>query len=207
MSVTRRTLARTPTSRTTSGMQANPDGFALYDKLTGLPNRRLLLDRFALAASRANRHRQQLALLFFDLNNFKGITDVLGNEAGDTLLKQVATRLSSSIRTSDTACRFGADEFVVLMTKISGREHVVNVLKNVRTELAPPYRVGRFSIRITVRNGLSIYPDDARTFSDLLLLGERVLVGGDLGLQGLGGDSSNTNIWLHDAEKVTCLSL
>lgn len=188
MSVTRRTLARTPTSRTTSGMQANPDGFALYDKLTGLPNRRLLLDRFALAASRANRHRQQ-------------------NKAGDTLLKQVATRLSSSIRTSDTACRFGADEFVVLMTKISGREHVVNVLKNVRTELAPPYRVGRFSIRITVRNGLSIYPDDARTFSDLLLLGERVLVGGDLGLQGLGGDSSNTNIWLHDAEKVTCLSL
>jgi len=81
--------------------------FAYHDELTGLPNRRLLLDRFDQAMARATRQHKLVALLLLDLDGFKTINDALGHVAGDSLLKQLAARLSVCIRTSDTACRDG----------------------------------------------------------------------------------------------------
>jgi GGDEF domain-containing protein len=84
--------------------------FANFDQLTGLPNRRLLRDRFIQASALAKRRRQGLALLFLDIDDFKRINDKLGHDAGDKLLQQFAIRLSNSVRASDTACRYGGDE-------------------------------------------------------------------------------------------------
>jgi diguanylate cyclase (GGDEF)-like protein len=146
---------------------------AFYDFLTGLPNRRLLHDRFIQATALADRRCQHLAMLFFDINDFKGVNDKLGHEVGDQLLQQVATRMSSAIRHRDTACRYGGDEFVVLLTGIGGLEHAITRLKQLRDCLTHPYAVDRRSIRLTVSDGIAIYPGDAQNFSDLLRLSDR----------------------------------
>ncbi|MEQ8206084.1 MAG: GGDEF domain-containing protein, partial [Woeseia sp.] len=176
--------------------------FAHYDELTGLPNRRLLLDRFIQASALAIRNGHQLALLFFDLNDFKGVNDKLGHKAGDKLLQQVATRLSSSIRISDTACRYGGDEFVVLLTEIQDPEHVVDILQKIARKLTPTYEVEQFAIRISVSDGLAIYPDDAQCFSDLLQLSDRVMLGVKANSRGRAGDTNKVVIWPHDSK--TC---
>ncbi len=156
---------------------AKANRFANYDELTGLPNRRLLLDRFIQAATLAKRHEKLLAMLFFDLNEFKSINDELGHAAGDKLLQQVATRLSASIRATDTACRYGGDEFIVLLTEIEDRKHAVAVLIKIRAALAEPYIItDDISIRLTLSNGLAIYPDDAQSFDDLKQLSDRSML-------------------------------
>jgi diguanylate cyclase (GGDEF)-like protein len=185
---------------------ANASQLAHYDLLTGLPNRRLLLDRFTQAAALADRHRQQLALLFFDLNDFKRVNDTLGHDAGDRLLQQVAARLLSSIRRSDTACRYGGDEFVVLLTEITDHEQVVAAMRKLRTELAPPYNIDRHSIRLTVSNGLAIYPTDAQRFSDLMKLSDRSMLSKKTGNSRQSDGVPVPNIRLRNAEKASCFS-
>ena len=139
-----------------------------YDQLTGLPNRALLLDRFKQAAARAARQRKQVALLFLDLDGFKRVNDVLGHSAGDQLLQQVAARLTASIRTSDTACRYGGDEFVLLLPELECGESAVAAAEKIRAHLAKPYLVGGTSIQVTASIGIAVYPTDGREFDDLL---------------------------------------
>ncbi len=112
-------------------------------------------------------------MLFLDVNDFKRVNDKLGHGAGDELLKEVATRLSSSIRQTDTACRYGGDEFVVLLTEIDHREDAVKALQKIRAGLAPPYAFDRYSILLTVSDGLAIYPKDAQCFTDLMRFSDR----------------------------------
>ncbi len=95
---------------------------AFYDTLTGLPNRRLLMDRLGHAQVTSARSRRHGALLFIDLDNFKDLNDTLGHDVGDLLLEQVALRLVSCLREGDTAARFGGDEFVVMLEDLSEQE-------------------------------------------------------------------------------------
>jgi diguanylate cyclase (GGDEF)-like protein len=139
-----------------------------YDQLTGLPNRILLLDRFNQAAARAARQRKQVALLFLDLDGFKRINDTLGHFAGDQLLQQVAARLTASIRTSDTACRYGGDEFVILLPELDYAESAVVAAEKIQVHLAKPHLVGGTSIQITASIGIAIYPADGTEFDDLI---------------------------------------
>jgi diguanylate cyclase (GGDEF)-like protein len=142
--------------------------FAYHDELTGLPNRRLLLDRFNQAIARAARQHKLVALLFLDLDGFKAINDALGHVAGDSLLKQVAARLSACIRTSDTACRFGGDEFVILLPELEGRESAATAVRKIRACLAAPYGVGGTEIGLATSVGMALYPVDGKAFEDLL---------------------------------------
>ena len=177
---------------------AQANRLAHYDELTGLPNRRLLLDRFNQATALADRHCQQIAMLFFDVNSFKRVNDQLGHVAGDTLLQQVATRLASSIRRSDTACRYGGDEFVALLSEIHNREHAIATLKKIRERLAQPYEIDCYSLRLSVSDGLAIYPKDAQSFSDLVRLADRLMFGNK------SGRAPELNVWLHDVGMEAC---
>ena len=111
----------------------------LHDPLTGLPNRVLLLDRLTRALARLERHPSTLAVLFADLNGFKAINGTHGHSTGDQVLVAVAHRLQQLQRPGDTACRYGADEFVVL-SEGSGRGQATNIAKRVHTALTVPIR-------------------------------------------------------------------
>jgi diguanylate cyclase len=146
--------------------------FAYHDELTGLPSRRLLLDRFQLAAALAERHDQHVALLFLDLDRFKYINDKLGHSTGDKLLQQVAARLVACLRASDTACRYGGDEFVILLPELSGKDGAVVVADNIQARLAAPYRVDGADITMTASLGIAMHPIDAHDYGDLLRISD-----------------------------------
>jgi diguanylate cyclase (GGDEF)-like protein/PAS domain S-box-containing protein len=112
---------------------------AQHDALTGLPNRVLLTDRLAQAIGLAERHRNQVALLFLDLDDFKRINDSLGHAVGDQLLQSVAGRLVASTRASDTVCRQGGDEFVILLDEIEASQNAAQVAEKLRFVLALPH--------------------------------------------------------------------
>jgi diguanylate cyclase len=134
--------------------------FAYHDELTGLPNRALLADRLNQALVRAKRQDVPLALLLLDLDGFKHVNDRLGHGAGDQLLRQVAARLLSCIRGSDTACRYGGDEFVLLLPEVDGVEQASQVADKIRARLAIPYVVAGYSITVTASVGVAVYPVD-----------------------------------------------
>lgn len=115
--------------------QAKMEHMAHHDVLTGLPNRALLNDRLTQALARASRNQTQLALLYVDLDRFKPINDLLGHEAGDAALMQIAQRLTEVVRESDTLARVGGDEFVLLLTDLQGSgEHAKAAASAVATK-------------------------------------------------------------------------
>ena len=142
--------------------------FAYHDELTGLPNRALLLDRLDQALVRAKRQHKQLALLLLDLDGFKDVNDRLGHVAGDKLLQRVAERLVSCIRGSDTACRYGGDEFVVLLPEVDDQIGARVVAGEIRARLAKPYMVDDYSIAMTASIGIAVYPHDGMSQDDLI---------------------------------------
>jgi diguanylate cyclase len=117
--------------------------FANHDPLTGLPNRALMLDRLKQALSQAARQGKTVGVLLIDLDGFKKVNDVLGHPAGDTVLQRVAARLLSCIRACDTACRYGGDEFVILLPEIQGVGEVETVKQKILEHLSKPHRLGR----------------------------------------------------------------
>lgn len=142
---------------------------AFYDPLTQLPNRRLLLDRIPLHIARAKRDQRRLALLFIDLDKFKPINDQFGHKSGDRVLQEVAMRLKSLLRESDTAARIGGDEFVVMLPDITSSQNALQVADKIRVELQRPY-VGEQgqTHHISASIGVTIYPDNSENEQDLL---------------------------------------
>ena len=146
--------------------------FAYHDELTDLPNRHLLPDRFHQAVALAARHHTHLALLFLDLDRFKYINDTLGHSAGDKLLQQIAVRLVGCIRTSDTACRYGGDEFVVLLSELTGKEGAAVVADNIRVCLEAPYVIDGAVVTVKISVGTAVYPVDSHAFDELVKLAD-----------------------------------
>lgn len=133
---------------------------AYYDSLTGLPNRRLLLDRLTQALSQARRFRRALAIMFLDLDDFKQVNDTLGHQAGDELLIEVARRLSGCIRVGDTISRQGGDEFVIVLAEIGTPADAERVADKVLKALDRPFRLAGKELAVTVSIGISVYPVD-----------------------------------------------
>ncbi len=141
---------------------------AHHDELTGLPNRVLLLDRLQQAMAQADRQQQPVALLFIDLDEFKNINDELGHAAGDQLLKEVAGRLSACLRYGDTACRYGGDEFLVLLGEVEADHSVAAVIEKIQSQLAETCIINGKPVSITASIGAAIYHNDGQSGTDLL---------------------------------------
>lgn len=142
---------------------------AFYDQLTGLANRRKLMDNLNRSIAMCNRENKQFAVLMIDLDRFKAINDTLGHLAGDELLKQVATRISLCLRDTDTLARMGGDEFIILLEGISRQEDAARVATEIVEDLSAPFKLTQSdAVRIGASIGIAIYPQHGTT-SELLL--------------------------------------
>ncbi len=133
---------------------------ALYDALTGLPNRKLLDERLKQTIAKARRHPGAFALMFIDLDKFKPVNDTYGHAYGDLLLKEVAKRLQNCMRETDTACRLGGDEFVALLAEIDGPDAAMKVATKILRRLTLPYEVVGHVFDISASIGVALYPEN-----------------------------------------------
>ena len=148
--------------------EAHIEHLAHYDSLTHLPNRALFADRLKHALVAGTRNKTKTALLFLDLDRFKYVNDTMGHVAGDLLLQSVAERLKSCVRESDTICRQGGDEFMILLPDGSDTEDAEKVARKIIGAMEIPHRIGDKEVVITFSIGISICPDDA-TDEDMMI--------------------------------------
>jgi diguanylate cyclase (GGDEF)-like protein/PAS domain S-box-containing protein len=140
---------------------------AFHDALTGLPNRMLMQDRFEQAMAQAERDGSKVALVFLDLDNFKSINDTLGHDAGDALLRQVATRLRECVRDTDTISRQGGDEFLIVLRDLPDTEVASAIMLKIMERLQEPFLADSQEISTSVSMGASIFPGDGNDFETL----------------------------------------
>jgi diguanylate cyclase (GGDEF)-like protein len=146
---------------------------AFHDALTGLANRRLLEDRLRHAFYASRRSQHEGALLFIDLDHFKTLNDTLGHNVGDMLLCEVAQRIKSCVRKSDTVSRFGGDEFIVLLENIDPQFAPTAVLagqvaEKILNSVLQPYELERHRHQISASIGVALFPEDEKTLEDLM---------------------------------------
>jgi diguanylate cyclase (GGDEF)-like protein/PAS domain S-box-containing protein len=141
---------------------------AQHDFLTGLPNRMLLNDRIGQAIALAKRHGNHVAVLFLDLDRFKGVNDSLGHMAGDKLLQSIARRLVDSVRASDTVCRQGGDEFVVLLSEVKHADDAAHAAQRILDAVAEVHTIAQHRLNITTSIGVSVFPVDGEDAEQLI---------------------------------------
>lgn len=148
---------------------------ALHDKLTGLPNRELLFERLGKAAERRRRDSLKNAILYIDLDNFKPINDTLGHDAGDDALREIAERLESSIRGSDTAARIGGDEFLILLEGVNSVSEVSVIADRVLNSINEPVVISEHNFHVGACIGISIFPEDTDDHYELVTKADRAM--------------------------------
>lgn len=148
---------------------------ALYDELTSLPNRRLFADRLDQALAGAKRDGRGLALLYLDLDGFKPVNDRFGHAAGDRVLVEVARRLRSGVRESDTVARMGGDEFTVLLSIGLDRGHAARVANLILESLRAPIAVDSATISLTASIGVALSPENAQNSEALIELADHAM--------------------------------
>ncbi len=142
---------------------------ALYDALTGLPNRTLLLDRLGQALARAKRHSgSNCSVLFIDLDRFKLVNDSLGHAVGDELLCEAARRLERCIRPEDTVARLGGDEFAVLLEAVGAPADATHAAERIQRELGRVFRISDLEVFTTASIGIAIATEDGQRPEDLI---------------------------------------
>jgi len=154
---------------------------AHHDNLTDLPNRYLFNDRLKQAIAYAEREKQLLALLFFDIDNFKHINDTIGHKAGDELLKSIAARLMISMRKTDSisrsstedsehlVARLGGDEFTILLTDVRNIQDPAIVAQRILNMMLEPFIIGVQEVFVTASVGIAVYPADGKDIDTLLI--------------------------------------
>lgn len=141
---------------------------AYHDALTGLPNRHLFVDRLDTALSRAHRTGESLAVLFVDVDHFKGINDSLGHTAGDSLLRTLAQRIRAALRAEDTVARLGGDEFTVLVSGLRDPEDLLRLTQKVHETVKCPVDLAGREISVSASIGVGFHPQDGETAEELL---------------------------------------
>ncbi len=141
---------------------------ANHDSLTGLPNRRLFLDRLEQAIKRAKRSKARMAVYFIDLDEFKKINDTLGHHVGDSLLKEVGRRLQSIVREMDTVSRLAGDEFTIITENVSSSEEVSNIAHKVLGIFDLPFHLHDREFYVSSSVGVGVFPDDGEDLVTLM---------------------------------------
>jgi len=148
--------------------QDNSEYISNHDALTNLPNRRFFTQRLEHAIAMASRNKTKLALIFFDLDDFKEVNDSLGHDIGDVLLQNVSKRLSSGLRSVDTFARIGGDEFYVLVENMKKISEVENIVQKILNDFVEPFVCDAHTIHTSASIGISIYPDNAQESLNLI---------------------------------------
>lgn len=134
---------------------------SLYDPLTRLPNRVLFYDRIKQEIAFARREQKKFVLMFLDLDNFKQVNDKFGHDAGDELLRETAKRFNSLLRESDTVCRLGGDEFIILLPRLKHpRENTEDIIQKIFSTFHEPFMIKDNPVNIHLSIGVTLYPDN-----------------------------------------------
>ena len=168
---------------------------AYHDALTGLPNRTLLQDRLKVAVAQAHRSGMGVCVVSVDIDHFKKVNDLLGHNAGDDLLRQVATRLNSLVRDGDTVARIGGDEFVIVMPESESLLQAIAATERVINGFLRPFRIADREIHVTVSAGVARLPDHGDD-------GEMLINNADLALYAVKENGRN-NFRVYSASMTT----
>jgi len=141
---------------------------AHHDELTGLPNRTLFIDRLEQAMIEAERHERLVAVVFLDVDRFKGVNDTLGHEAGDQLLQGVAERLLGAVRRGDTVARLSGDEFTLVLADLAHVDDAARVAQKILDAFAQPFHIAGRDLFMSVSLGLTLFPFDTHETQALL---------------------------------------
>jgi diguanylate cyclase (GGDEF)-like protein len=148
--------------------EAQAQRLADRDGLTGLYNRRRMSELLSAAIAEASLQRHLLGLLFIDLDGFKRVNDRYGHAMGDELVINVGRRIAARARSGDIVCRYGGDEFIVLLPRVRDRAAALEVAANIGERVALPHRIGGTELRVTAAIGVSVYPEDGHNAAQLL---------------------------------------
>ena len=141
---------------------------ALHDPATGLPNMTLFNDRVTNALAQAQRHTRRLAVLFLDVDEFKGINDRYGHHIGDAVLKIIAQRLETSLRAGDTVSRRSGDEFLVLMLDVNDEADAAAFADRIVARVAETCAIDGATLTVTLSVGAAVYPEGGLSAADLM---------------------------------------
>jgi len=150
---------------------------AQYDGLTKIPNRGLFLDRLSQSIKSAKRSKTKVAVLFIDLDYFKEINDSLGHGIGDSVLIEVARRLNTQMRESDTVARLGGDEFAIIIDSFNDIQIVHNIVEKLFESMVGTYEVNGHNIQLSLSLGITIFPEDSEDMEALLQNADKAMYG------------------------------
>lgn len=145
------------------------------DDLTGLPNRRLFLKQLEYVLQRVKRSFDKIAVLYLDLDRFKPVNDLYGHDIGDQLLIEVSQRIKSCLREMDVLARIGGDEFVVLLELFRNHNEITRLKDRIKGEIRQPFIIKENRIKIDVSIGISFYPEDGHTCSELIKMADQAM--------------------------------
>jgi diguanylate cyclase (GGDEF)-like protein len=148
---------------------------AMHDTLTGLPGIKLLRKRWGNAVTRSDRDKSRTAIFFIDLDGFKSVNDTFGHHVGDRVLQIVSEKLKNSIRSADTAARFGGDEFVVILDHIKNHEDARLIAKKIIKVISQEINYDNNIIYVGASIGIAIYPDDSSNPEDIISLADSAM--------------------------------
>jgi diguanylate cyclase (GGDEF)-like protein len=148
---------------------------AFHDPLTDLPNRALFNERLEHGLEQAKRHDWQLAVMFLDLDGFKGINDTYGHDVGDRLLQTLSQRLKASTRADDTVCRVGGDEFLYLLTEVRSERDTTLIAEKLLKLIQAPCHIDGHDLVIRSSIGIAIFPKDGRTPGSLVKCADKAM--------------------------------
>ncbi len=163
------------TSRVIKENEERLNHMALFDALTELPNRRMIINRLDFHISYSAKTGKKFAVVFIDLDNFKRINDTLGHEKGDMVIKKIAQRITAALDTDDILGRLGGDEFAILVQRDIDSNEVLNYVEEIRTAISEPIIINNEEVTVNASFGASAYPKDGSDSTELLKCADMAL--------------------------------